>query len=152
MKEPSLTCYLKPGRLADVIALIQLLAFDPKGYPSAVRMRRRLGRAPLSASTWLEIAKDHPEFFRARTKEEDPDRKERAALIIRYVIGKIEDEKGEKARPPLQPAMASNLFEMAADLHAKQCAHRDRWHPWLFGSLGAGIAFAGQVIAAWIKA
>lgn len=147
-----ISSYLAVGRLADVLALIQLLAFDSKGYPCLDRMTKKLGRKPISADDWLEVARAHPEFFRVRSKEDDSNKKERAALIIRYVVGKVEDDNGDKARPALTPVMASNLFSIAADLHDKQVNHRDRWKPWIFALVGTLLGALATIVAAGLKA
>lgn len=141
------TSYLQEGRLADVLSLIQLLAFDESGYRSEEGMVAGLGREPISATSWTEIAGAHPEFFRVRREE---GRTVRAALIIRYIVARIEID-GEDRRPPLTPEFVSNFFQLAINLHDKQALHRDRWKPWLFGFLGAGLAAAGTVAAAYIK-
>jgi hypothetical protein len=136
------TTYLQSGRLGDVLALIQLLAFDKHGYRTETGITRKLGRSPLSAESWLQIAKAHPEFFRVRSKESDPDRTERAALIIRYIVGKVEDEDGDKSRPPLSTELGANLFRIAIDLHDKQVARSKEWQPYIIAILGAVVAIA----------
>lgn len=61
--------YKAPGRLADVLALIQVLALDEgHTHRSADDLQRQLGRGPIDAGlTWLDIAMAHPEFFRCAT-------------------------------------------------------------------------------------
>jgi hypothetical protein len=147
MMNGKVTSYLQKGRLADVLSLIQLLAFDESGYRSEEGMVTDLGRKPISATSWIDLAEAHPEFFRVRSQE---GRKARAALIIRYIVGKIAID-GEDRRPPLAPEFVSNFFQLAINLHDKQVLHRDRWKPWLFGFLGAGLAATGTVAAAYIK-
>ena len=147
MMHGKITSYLQEGRLADVLSLIQLLAFDASGYRSDEGMEANLGRKPISAKSWIDLAQAHPEFFRVRRQE---GRTPRAALIIRYIVGKVAID-GEDRRPPLTPEFVSNFFQLAINLHDKQVLHRDRWKPWLFGFLGAGLAATGTVAAAYIK-
>lgn len=61
--------YKAPGRLADVLALIQVLALDESHtHRSADDLKRQLGRGPIDAGlTWLDVAMAHPEFFRCAT-------------------------------------------------------------------------------------
>lgn len=63
-KVSSASSYLTPRRLADVMTLIQVLAFDPSARRSSHGLEEQLSRAPLSAETWAELARLHPEFFR----------------------------------------------------------------------------------------
>jgi hypothetical protein len=44
--------YLKPGRLADVMTMIQVLAFDPTARRSADGLEKQLANDPVSAASW----------------------------------------------------------------------------------------------------
>ena len=61
--------YTKPGRLLDVLALIQVLALDKHIHRSedAIAARELMG-SPSSSESWTSLAKEHPEFFRVNTK------------------------------------------------------------------------------------
>ena len=55
--------YTKPGRLSDVMVLIQVLALDTDAHRSERGLVGELQGPPQSATRWTEIASDHPEFF-----------------------------------------------------------------------------------------
>lgn len=57
--------YRKDGRLADVIALIQVLALHPtETHRRDESIFRELCRKPISCDSWYHLALNHPEFFR----------------------------------------------------------------------------------------
>jgi hypothetical protein len=143
----TISSYLAAGRLADVLALIQLLAFDDSGYRTEEGMQTNLGAKPKSAASWTDIGRAHPEFFRVR---DESGRSVRVALIIRYIVGKI-DVGGEDKRPPLATEFAASLFQLAVNLHDKQVQHRDRWKPWLFGFLGAALGAIATIGGAYLQ-
>ena len=61
--------YLNPSRLADVLALIQVLALAEKVYRGDDGLEEELGQ-PKSARSWSEVARAHPEFFRVHPQVE----------------------------------------------------------------------------------
>jgi len=61
--------YHNPERLADVMALIQVLALGPGTRRTEKGLRHDLQRPPRSTSTWTEFAEEHPEFFRVRDED-----------------------------------------------------------------------------------
>jgi hypothetical protein len=50
--------YTKPSRLADVLALIQVLAFDPHAHRSESGINEELGQPDSSAQGWTALAKE----------------------------------------------------------------------------------------------
>ena len=56
--------YLNSGRLADVLTLIQILAYDVSARRTNDGLNKQLSRSPRSANHWLALARLHPEFFR----------------------------------------------------------------------------------------
>jgi hypothetical protein len=60
--------YTSTGRLADVIALIQLLAFAPHTRRSEQGITEQLKGKPQSADSWLNIGQQHSEFFRVSSE------------------------------------------------------------------------------------
>jgi hypothetical protein len=50
-------------KLADVMALIQVLAVCEYRKLTEAELRDTLRRGPLHCTTWIETAKYHPEFF-----------------------------------------------------------------------------------------
>src|SRR6266568_6340760 len=111
------TRYLVPGRLADVLALIQVLALDEHSHRSEDGLRRELQGIPQSAETWAPVAQSHPEFFRFR-----PEGEHRISLVARHVLPK--NEAGLRALPP---EFAGRLLDAAIDLHDRQVKLAERW-------------------------
>jgi len=56
--------YLLPGRVADVLALLQVLAMDEHAHRSENGLTSELQGPPRSAKSWSALAQKHPEFFR----------------------------------------------------------------------------------------
>jgi hypothetical protein len=109
--------YADPDRLADVIALIQVLALHKYGDRSEEGITGEMQVSPRSGSTWKEIAQQHPEFFRLNAAE-----RLGVSLVARHVMPK--DEKGKRELPS---DFTSILLRTAIDLHDRQIA---RAHPW----------------------
>lgn len=53
----ALDAYLIPGRLADVLTLIQVPAYDPSARRSDEGLTKQLFRGPRTAQTWVELAR-----------------------------------------------------------------------------------------------
>jgi hypothetical protein len=64
LRELRPSSYLAEGRLADVLALIQVLALDEHAHHSKDGLASKLQGPPRSAENWPQVAKRHPEFFR----------------------------------------------------------------------------------------
>ena len=115
--------YLKPNRLADVLALIQVLAFDEKAKRSVDGLESELQGKPKSAESWKDIVIEHPEFFRFNKKEYDTgggDKANAICLIVRHV-----------SNAPVSPDLAKKFFETAIQLHDKEKERSDWWKVWL---------------------
>lgn len=124
--------YTKSGRLADVLALIQVLALDEDTHRSASGVDKEMQAQPGSSDSWIGVAKEHPEFFRIRTEGEYI-----LSLVSRHVLPK--NEKGIREMPS---GLVQSLLEVAIDLHDRQVAAAERWKSW--------IPLAGALIAALI--
>jgi hypothetical protein len=113
--------YARPERLADVMALIQVLALDHKDtHRSETGLCKDLQGSPRSADTWQSVAKDHPEFFRVNP---EPGKKHIVSLIARHVSPRREDRK----RGPLSAEFVGNLLRSAVDIHDRQVRRSERW-------------------------
>ncbi len=110
------TAYLKKGRLEDVLALIQVLAFHKNARRIEAGLKSELQGDPLSAKQWTHIAEDHPEFFRVSYKEKYP-----VSLVSRYVS----DENVKK--DPLSTEFTQSLFTTAIEIHDRQLKRAERW-------------------------
>lgn len=116
--------YLQPGRLADVLALIQVLAYDADTYRTETGLDDEMQRKPSTGATWIAMASEHPEFFRVRA---DPTRPQRVALLARYVLPHELRPDGTERRPALEVTVANKLMELAIQLHDKQLERQTRW-------------------------
>lgn len=132
--------YLVAGRLADVLALIQVLALDEHAHRSDEGLASELQGRPRSAASWPDVARAHPEFFRVR-----PDGEHRVSLIARHATPKEQD-----GRRPLDPDYTSKLLQLAVELHDREVRRSQTWHVWLpiLGVvLGGVLTLAGM----WLK-
>ncbi|KKK62934.1 hypothetical protein LCGC14_2999360 [marine sediment metagenome] len=132
--------YLKDGRLEDVLALIQVLAYDESAHRSEDGLSTDLQSTPKSSTDWTELAKEHLEFFRVLK-----DGKNAISLVIRHVSGAT----GSK-RPPLTPEQAQTLLSTAIELHDRQIKRSQRWTvliPIWVAVLGGIFILASE----WIK-
>jgi len=85
--------YLKRERLADVLALIQVLALDEKAKRSEDGRQKELQGQPRSSDSWRQLGKEHPELFRVHDEAGAP-----ISLVARYVTPNIGD--GKRAPSP----------------------------------------------------
>src|SRR5436305_2893888 len=109
--------YLTPGRLADVIALIQVLALDPHTHRTEDGLLKDLQGSPRSAPSWIELGRSHPEFFRVRSGEST-----HISLVARHVL----PENAEGVRE-LPSEFSGQLIEAAINLHDRQVRRDERW-------------------------
>lgn len=109
--------YLIDGRLEDVLALIQVLALDNDSHRSEAGLQSELPERPNSAQSWVDLAKQHQEFFRVVESKNHP-----VSLVTRHVA----DEAGAK-RPPLSPEHTQALLNAAIELHDRQLRRSQRW-------------------------
>ncbi|WP_343572991.1 hypothetical protein [Pseudomonas sp.] len=137
--------YLKDGRLGEVIALIQVLAYDKNTSRSEDGLSDELKFKPDSDCSWVALAKNHPELFRVREEEGEVDR---VSLVSRYVLPHV-SEGGKKIRPALDPAVVNKLIEVAVSLHDRQKTHSERWRiiiPMLVAIVGAVASIVAAVV------
>ena len=99
--------YLEPGRLEDVIALIQVLGLDEHTHRTENGLRATLREPPSLAKTLHVLAKLHPEFFRVFDGKIGPS----VALIARHLTGNGDDG------PVLSPEYIHGLVEAAIRIH-----------------------------------
>lgn len=135
MKRP----YTKPGRLADVLALIQVLALDEHAHRSGDGMDNELQAEPVSSDSWIGVAQEHPEFFRIREEG-----KHTLSLVSRHVLPNNE----------MPPGLIQSLLEVAIDLHDRQVAAAESWKTWipvLSALAGAVVASVTTIFALWLN-
>ncbi len=114
--------YLSEGRLADVLALIQVLALDVHTHRSDTGLLSELQGPPRSAETWPKVAEHHPEFFRVKPAGEN-----RVSLIARHVTPKENDG----GRPSLPSDYTSKLLQLAVELHDREVRRSQYWQVWV---------------------
>jgi hypothetical protein len=137
--------YTKPGRLEDVLALIQVLALDEDTHRSLSGIAGELqSTSSSSPDSWLGVAKEHPEFFRIRPKGEHV-----LSLVARHVLPK--NEKGQREMPP---GLTQSLLTVAIDLHDRQVEAAERWKSWIplaSAILAALIASGTTLLTLWLS-
>lgn len=131
--------YAKPDRLADVLALIQVLALDPYAHRSESGIKDDLQGQPRSALNWRELAQEHPEFFRVGNDE-----KLNISLVARHVV------PGEDGRK-LEIGFIGKLIETAIELHDREMTRREKAKH-IVPIVVAIIAAAASIVVAIIVA
>src|SRR6266567_1208403 len=131
--------YTKPYRLVDVLALVQVLAFDPHAHRSESGVvLKELGR-PSSAGGWLELAQEHPELFRVSEEGDHP-----LSLVARHVQPR--DASGK--REPLSQEFTNVLIKTAIELHDRQVDSAAWWKhlmPLWTALLAGAVAIASSL-------
>ena len=127
--------YVINGRLEDVLALIQVLALDTDSHRSETGLKSELPERPNSSDSWLQLAKEHQEFFRVVEGKKRP-----ISLVTRHVS----EEAGEK-RLPLSPEHTQALLNAAIELHDRQIRRSQRWAV----LIPIWVALIGAVVAVW---
>ena len=140
--------YTIPGRLSDVLALIQMLALDKHIHRSEDGIKKELQGNPSSSNSWTELAMNHPEFFRVRR---EPDREHVMALVARHVIASGETETDKREMPS---DLIHKLIETAIDLHDRQISAAELWKSFmpLWAALIGGIfGTLSVLVTLWVK-
>jgi hypothetical protein len=115
--------YAQPERLADVMALIQVLALGKTTHLTEEELLEEgLKTPPRSGEKhWRSVARAHPEFFRVNP---DPNKENAVSLIARHAKQK---KPGEGGREPLTPDFVDSLLRSAVDIHDRQVRRSERW-------------------------
>jgi len=131
--------YLKKGRLADILALIQVLALDKHAHRSENGLVEELQGSPTSASQWREVASDHPEFFRVRQRGEHI-----VSLTARHVL-----PEQEGYRPQLPTDFTHKLIQTAIELHDRELKRDQRWDFVTTAIITGAASMAGTFLAVY---
>ena len=144
--------YLKSGRLADVLTLIQILAYDESARRTSKGVSDQLQRGPISVDSWTSLGKEHAEFFRVFHQEGADETKDSVTLLARFVLKPTAVRPdGSRITPPLTAEVTGHLMDLAVQLHDRQVQRRDRWKTVLAPMLAAFIAAAAAISAAVIS-
>ncbi len=147
MRSRTMRRYEIPGRLSDVLALIQVLALAQHALRGEEGLRKALQGSPESAENWTAVAQAHREFFRLNVSggTEFP-----VSLVARYALPW--DERG--ARDPLSPEFTGQLLSAAIELHDREVKRAERWSyfmPVVGAFVGAFVAGMLALLAALLR-
>lgn len=136
--------YLLPGRLQDVLALIQILGYgtEPDLTPREICVSLQdVGDDRKSSDErlrhWEAVARGHPEFFRVSGKSVS------ISLAARFVAGKEPSER------ILQSEVVQHLMRTAVDIHDREARRSERWTlylPLIIAVIGAAGALTTALI------
>jgi hypothetical protein len=140
--------YTKRDRLADVLALIQVLALDRAAHRSEGAVGQggiadELQGPPRSATTWYALAGEHPEFFRV-----NPGSEHGLSLAARHVLPR---ESGQP-KATLPHEFTSVLLQTAITLHDRQVSRADFWKSLLPSLIAGALAIISGVSVALLAA
>jgi hypothetical protein len=136
--------YLKPNRLADVIAAIQFMAMNERSSLSCQQWARAISGDESRDAYWRTIYEDHSELF--RKSPDDPDhyaliwrralprryyRPERKMLTVAEYEALPEAERRWVSRPPVPEDQIRTLVDIAITLHARQQEQHRDWRWWI---------------------
>lgn len=161
MHAPSENPYLRPRRLSDVIAAIQVMAVNELYQAEIFVWLHRMGLNEDDHERhkyWTQVLSEHPEFFR-----QDPQSPQRFSLILRrsmrrryhIPVGRmisdgefdglnVEQREREVTRPPLSELQVEMLVDTAITLHRDAVDER-RDRRWWISSLQS---FFGVLVGA----
>lgn len=141
--------YLKKGRLQDVITLITILAVDENLFRNEDSLKTSIRGIPFSLKSWIDIALEHPEFFR-------PDREVSVALLSRSYLPQIQTQQGHETRERLTVDQTQDLINVAVALHDKELARRQLnftiWIPTQVALLAGLAAVINSAISSHLNA
>ena len=150
--------YLRyPQRLADVITAIQLMGTYKYASRKIGKWNDAIGRDPLSAKSWIDVFKQHPEFFRIknndasliwrRSREKTYDTRNGAEITSEEYKNLSDDEKRKFSRRPLDPEHVQALINSAVQMHSSAISQQKdkRWWVAIVASL-AGVVLGTLLI------
>lgn len=155
--------YLKPQRLADVIAAIQVMStykfykLDFSGWSM------RITGVESNADYWRNVFAEHPEFFRLNSDQQKVSLVWRRsyqrnfhvdmqqALTCEQVSDLSENERNYRlSRSPLTNGDTATLIATAVDLHSRAIASEQEKR-WLVPSLVTILAVClGAILKSWV--
>jgi hypothetical protein len=158
------TPYLKPNRLNDVVAALQMMGLNNRYRLPPEEWAERISGDRLKADYWSGIFGDHPEFFRKAT--ENPGH---YALVVRRALPRRYDPKQARtltyqefselpqpqkdtlSRPPVSEVQLKLLLDTAINLHKNAIDAERDWRWWVTPVLAFVASFGGALLALWVK-
>jgi hypothetical protein len=132
--------YTRPGRLQDVLALIQVLSLDDSAHRSESGLFRELQVKPTSSDSWMTLASEHPEFFRVAGGD-----KWQVSLVARHVL-----PRGDDGTRKFPSDFVQLLLQTAIELHDRQMKVAENWKS-LIPIWAALIASVVTLLSVWLK-
>ena len=164
--------YLIEGRLADVLAAIQVLGSAKRPEAAISKFAHDLDghNGDRSVEKWRSVFRDHPEFFLVYTLKEEP----KAALRWRYAYKRFDadknkeyseeeysqlksDDPNDKAirdrltTKPLTGDQIQTLVNTAIGLRAT-ALEEHKANVWWVPLAAAILAFFGTIVGTWLTA
>lgn len=143
--------YLKPNRLADVIAAIQFMSLNVRSSQPCEKWAHYISGDGTKADHWRTVFNERPEFFRR-----SPDNEGHYALIWRRASPRLHSRKEDRllakpefdqlsvedrrsvSRVRVPDAEIKTLIDKAIELHAKAREQHTDWR-WWFRLLRASL-------------
>lgn len=165
---PRKSPYLKSGRLADVIAALQIMGAGERPEREIKGWAKELSYSESESDLekWASVFKEHPEFFLVYHLQDDATPK--AALRWRYTNKLYDSKIGKEYTPqekeflpekerwllttrPLTSDAIAALMNTAIELHSRAIEELSAsrwWVPIMAACLGFGGAVLGAVVVA----
>lgn len=135
--------YLIPNRLQDIVGALQIMGSAKKYKRSSEEWADKIENAPLSAQSWDDIFKQHPEFFRDSGKGEG-----KSNICIMWRKG-LPHYPGTDERQPLDPSQIMALMDTAIQFYS-QAQEEMKDKRWWFPIGAMVLSFIGAVLGAYI--
>lgn len=148
--------YLKPGRLADVIAAIQFMSMHERSSLLPEDWADGISGDKSKATHWETVFREHPEFFR-----KSPNYDDYYALIWRRALPRLfyrpesrmitpaerdampHERMQWVSRPSVPQEQIKTLIDLAIELHEKAREQHVDWRWWV----PTAASFAGALLA-----
>lgn len=136
-------CYQEDGRIREVLALIEVLAYGKEASRSELALRDEFQTSPRSATSWVALAESHPEFFRVREEIAGSSKlaTKRLVSLVRRCVQSSTPVDGA-TEEPLPVESVDELMEKAVSIHDRQ-----RW-VWTKPAFLALISAAASILTA----
>lgn len=158
--------YLKhQHRLADVVAAIQVMGSYRYSGRTVKAWSKIMGEKPVSASNWLEVFEQHPEFFRAdvgktgnqslvlrRAQSRTYDTRSGSLITMQQFFNLPAAQRKHISRLPLTSEQIVSLIDVAVKLHTQAIARRKELRWWVAMIIGLLSSFTGAFVASLIQA